>query len=140
MLPLHCLADTLDRLASLPACLTNSGLNLPHGLVDLTLTLQIAVVCQIANSLLGVAFRLIDLPVALILIPQVHTPIVVHRPQALTLTQHSMRQSCHEVCAFENTRISPLRTTVTDSTARIGDKRGGVRSWREQLRTCWRTA
>jgi hypothetical protein len=32
-LPLHRFADTLDRLACLPACPTNSGLNLPHGLV-----------------------------------------------------------------------------------------------------------
>ncbi len=36
----------------------NSGLHLPHGLVNSTLSLQIVVACQRANSLLDLALRL----------------------------------------------------------------------------------
>jgi hypothetical protein len=65
--PLHCVAETRDRVASLAACATNHGLNFPHGFVNLTLGLQVVIAYQRADSLLDLALRLIDLPFALIL-------------------------------------------------------------------------
>jgi len=73
----HRVADAVDRVASLAACSTNSGLNLPHRLVNLTLSFQIVVACQRADRLLDLAFCLIDLPVALGLAPHPKPPDIV---------------------------------------------------------------
>ena len=59
--PFHRVADTCDRVASLAACPTNRGLNLAHGLVNVTLSLQIVVAGHRADGLLDLALRLIDL-------------------------------------------------------------------------------
>ncbi len=60
--PLHRFSDTRDRVAGLAAGPTNRGRNLPHGLVNVTLSLQLVVSCQPADSLLGLALHLIDFP------------------------------------------------------------------------------
>jgi hypothetical protein len=62
----HRIPDARDRVTSLSACPANRGLNLPYGLVDLTLGLQFFVGCHRADHLLDFALRLIDLPVALV--------------------------------------------------------------------------
>ena len=50
--PLQRFADILDRLAGLPTCSDPRLLNFPRGLVDPTLSLQVVIVCQIADRLL----------------------------------------------------------------------------------------
>jgi len=53
---LHRFADACDRVAGLAACLADRHLNLPHGLVDLTLGLQLVVAGQRADRLLDLPF------------------------------------------------------------------------------------
>src|SRR5581483_1672829 len=82
-------ADTYDRVARLAARSTNSGLNLAHGLVNATRSLQIVVARQRADRLLDLALGLIDLPVALVLVPH-HVKPPLHR--FLTLNATSLCQ------------------------------------------------
>jgi hypothetical protein len=109
--PLHRFADTRNRVTSLATCPTNSGLRLPHGLVNATLSLQIVIVCQRADCLLDLALRLVDLPFPLGLVPHLTPPDIVswrsirrryaRKRRPLTRPTHpSMQQSVTRVCAF----------------------------------------
>src|SRR4029453_15782401 len=74
---LHRFADARDRVAGLAACPADRRLNLPHGLVDLTLGLQLVIAGQRADPLLDPALRLVALPCALVLVPHLKPPHIV---------------------------------------------------------------
>jgi hypothetical protein len=54
--PLHRVADMRDHVTNLAACPTNRDLNLPHGLVNVTLSLKISLPVSVPTTSLTLPF------------------------------------------------------------------------------------
>src|ERR1035437_10970813 len=106
-LALHRLTDARDGRADFLLRLADPRLRVPDGLVDLPFGLQLVIAGQVADGLLDLAFGLVDLSIALILVPHDRLQsLLAFRP-----SPDSMRQTASErLCTSGHPKFSTKAT------------------------------